>query len=121
MNETNRGIYKCLATNPIGMDERKFLVAIHVAPTIDSTGLAKTRHAIVGQTVTLECPARASPPPTRRWYYEGAEMYPRDTVKIVSSLNLQKTIKTFPPLAIHHQSRRLLDYQQRRPTPCRKL
>lgn len=86
INETNRGIYKCVAINPIGIDERKIMVTVHVAPVIDMTGIAKTRNAIVNETITLECPASASPPPERRWYFEGTQIHARSMNDMVRKL-----------------------------------
>lgn len=77
VTEQQRGVYSCIAENEIGKDERKILVTVHIAPVIEASGLTKTRHAIVNQTVRLECPARASPPPQRRWSYEGTPLFAR--------------------------------------------
>ncbi|KAI6240753.1 EGF-like domain-containing protein [Aphelenchoides fujianensis] len=77
VTEQQRGVYSCIAENEIGKDERKILVTVHIAPVIEAAGLTKTRHAIVNQTVRLECPARASPPPQRRWSYEGTPLFAR--------------------------------------------
>ncbi|KAI6172894.1 EGF-like domain-containing protein [Aphelenchoides besseyi] len=77
VNEQQRGVYKCVAENSIGRDEREILVTVHIAPIIEGAGLAKTKHAIANETVRLECPARASPPPERRWSYEGTPLFAR--------------------------------------------
>lgn len=84
INDSNRGIYKCVATNPVGTDERTIMVTVHTAPIIDSVGLVKSRTAIVNGTVVLECPARASPPPERRWFYEGTQIYSRSMNDMVN-------------------------------------
>lgn len=60
------------------------MVTVHTAPIIDSVGLAKSRNAVVNETITLECPARASPPPERQWYYEGTQIYSRNMNDMVS-------------------------------------
>lgn len=73
-----------MATNPIGSDEREIMVTVHTAPIIDSVGLTKSRNAVVNETITLECPARASPPPERQWYYEGTQIYSRNMNDMVS-------------------------------------
>jgi hypothetical protein len=93
INETNRGIYKCVALNPIGMDERTIMVTVHVAPVIDVSGTARTRNAIVNETITLECPANSYPPPERRWYFEGTQIHTRSMNDMVSV-----SIKSFSTL-----------------------
>ncbi|CAD5230519.1 unnamed protein product [Bursaphelenchus okinawaensis] len=74
VDENNRGTYKCVAQNDIGQDERSVLITVYIAPQIDKSKLIKAKHSIVNDTVTLECPARAFPPPTREWTYEGTRL-----------------------------------------------
>ena len=45
------------------------------APVIDGSGEVRVITVIVNETATLPCPARADPPPTREWTYEGRRVY----------------------------------------------
>ncbi|CAD5233395.1 unnamed protein product [Bursaphelenchus xylophilus] len=74
VDENNRGTYKCVAKNDIGQDERSILVTVHIAPQIDKSKLIRSKSAKVNETVVLECPARAFPPPERNWTYEDSKL-----------------------------------------------
>ena len=69
IDERHKGDYKCVATNPSGKDEITMSVTVHTAPVIDD--VSKTLVANVNGTAILPCPARATPPPTRVWLYDG--------------------------------------------------
>ncbi|WKY14387.1 hypothetical protein Q1695_000159 [Nippostrongylus brasiliensis] len=71
VEETHRGQLKCVASNEVGKDERVVTLTVHTAPIIDGSGETINIAALLNETVTLPCPARAIPPPIRIWSYEG--------------------------------------------------
>ncbi|VDM47645.1 unnamed protein product [Toxocara canis] len=75
-DELHRGHFKCVAENEVGIDERIVILTVHTAPTIEGSGQVKTIVVNVNETAVLPCPARAQPPPTRAWSYEGDRLYP---------------------------------------------
>ncbi|KAG5850585.1 hypothetical protein ANANG_G00084020 [Anguilla anguilla] len=62
--------FQCVATNEAGDHERKFSVAVHVPPSIRSTGSSE-RSVILHKSVTLQCVASGIPAPSITWLKDG--------------------------------------------------
>ncbi|GMT31155.1 hypothetical protein PFISCL1PPCAC_22452 [Pristionchus fissidentatus] len=73
VGEAHRGKYKCVAENDAGKDERVVDVRIHIAPDIPGPEEILIT-ANLNESLVLECPARAHPPPERIWTYEGMKI-----------------------------------------------
>ncbi|KAM3729106.1 Hemicentin-1 [Dirofilaria immitis] len=73
VDELHRGQFKCVATNNFGRDEKTITLTVHTTPIIEGSDQVITTN--VNQSVLLPCPARALPPPSRVWNYEGNRIY----------------------------------------------
>uniref|UniRef100_UPI00398EE55D hemicentin-1-like n=1 Tax=Pristiophorus japonicus TaxID=55135 RepID=UPI00398EE55D len=70
------GIYRCVATNSAGQDVTEMTLVVLEAPFF-AEGLAlfdAKQERLVGEKVTLPCPANGSPPPVIRWLQNGLEL-----------------------------------------------
>ncbi|CAG9531886.1 unnamed protein product [Cercopithifilaria johnstoni] len=67
---SHRGIYRCLATNPAGRDERDTLVIVQEPPTISPNTLSDYT-TVEGDRIELHCFASANPSPTITWSRKG--------------------------------------------------
>ncbi|PAV72711.1 hypothetical protein WR25_18698 isoform C [Diploscapter pachys] len=74
VDEIHKGELKCVSNNLAGQDEKVVTLTIHTAPIIEGSGQTIHRMAHVNDTVTLPCPAFASPPPVRIWSYESQKI-----------------------------------------------
>uniref|UniRef100_A0A183D0C0 Ig-like domain-containing protein n=1 Tax=Gongylonema pulchrum TaxID=637853 RepID=A0A183D0C0_9BILA len=74
-DDLHRGQFKCVASNDVGKDEKVVTLTVHTAPTIEGSGQLKVITTNVNTSVLLACPARAFPPPSRTWSYEGDRIY----------------------------------------------
>ncbi|ULT80160.1 hypothetical protein L3Y34_010619 [Caenorhabditis briggsae] len=72
VKEEHRGTFTCHAQNAAGNDTREVTLTIHTTPTISAENQEKT--ALQNETIVLECPAQALPPPVRVWTYEGEKI-----------------------------------------------
>ncbi|GMT05475.1 hypothetical protein PENTCL1PPCAC_27649, partial [Pristionchus entomophagus] len=77
VGEAHRGKFKCVAENDAGKDERVVDVRIHIAPDIPGPEEILIT-ANINTSLSLECPARAHPPPERIWTYEGVKIDPNN-------------------------------------------
>ncbi|OZC05581.1 immunoglobulin domain protein, partial [Onchocerca flexuosa] len=75
VHELHRGQFKCVATNNVGKDEKLITLTVHTVPIIEGSDQLKVVTTNVNQSVLLPCPARAFPPPSRTWNYEGNRIY----------------------------------------------
>ncbi|KAG5276279.1 hypothetical protein AALO_G00130100 [Alosa alosa] len=69
--------FQCVATNEAGEQEREFNVAVHVPPSIRSTGPAE-RSVVLQRPISLQCVASGIPAPSITWLKDGR---PVDTTR----------------------------------------
>ncbi|XP_036375886.1 hemicentin-1 [Megalops cyprinoides] len=62
--------FQCVATNEAGDHERTFSVAVHVPPSIRSTGPSE-RSVVLHKSISLQCVASGIPMPTITWLKDG--------------------------------------------------
>ncbi|XP_073415578.1 hemicentin-2 isoform X1 [Dendrobates tinctorius] len=73
LQASDSGEYTCIASNPIGSTSLKFIVEIHIAPSI-LPGPSMVSSS-VNQTAVLPCWAEGLPPPTVTWKKDGSLLY----------------------------------------------
>ncbi|XP_073909095.1 hemicentin-2 isoform X2 [Castor canadensis] len=71
VQERDRGLYSCLASNEAGEARRNFSVEVLVPPSIDSEDLEEMIKVSEGQTAQLTCNATGHPPPKVTWFKDG--------------------------------------------------
>ncbi|CAH1786157.1 unnamed protein product, partial [Owenia fusiformis] len=81
VSDTTR--YTCRAENPAGQAEKYFNLAVHVPPTINGSRGVQTLSVVIGQSITIDCPADGIPPPRIRWFREG------EPLSLLSNPNLR--------------------------------
>ncbi|XP_019904855.2 hemicentin-1 isoform X2 [Esox lucius] len=74
---TDTGRFQCVATNDAGDHERDFNVAVHVPPSIRSTGLSE-RVVVLHKPIRFQCVHSGIPLPSLTWLKDGR---PVDTSK----------------------------------------
>ncbi|XP_031431207.1 LOW QUALITY PROTEIN: hemicentin-1 [Clupea harengus] len=62
--------FQCIATNEAGEQEREFNVAVHVPPSIRSTGHVE-RSVVLQRPISLQCVASGIPAPSITWLKDG--------------------------------------------------
>uniref|UniRef100_A0A1I7TZZ9 Hemicentin-1 n=1 Tax=Caenorhabditis tropicalis TaxID=1561998 RepID=A0A1I7TZZ9_9PELO len=72
IKEAHKGTFTCHAQNAAGNDTRAVTLTVHTTPTINAENQEKT--ALQNESVVLECPAQALPPPVRIWTHEGEKI-----------------------------------------------
>uniref|UniRef100_A0A0R3RPN4 Hemicentin-1-like n=1 Tax=Elaeophora elaphi TaxID=1147741 RepID=A0A0R3RPN4_9BILA len=70
VQRSHHGIYRCMATNPAGRDERNTLVIVQEPPVISPSTLSDYT-TVEGDRIELRCFASANPPPTITWSRKG--------------------------------------------------
>ncbi|CAJ0944218.1 unnamed protein product [Ranitomeya imitator] len=70
LQASDSGEYTCIASNPIGSTSLKFIVEIHIAPSILPGPSVVS--ASVNQTAVLPCWAEGLPPPAITWKKDGS-------------------------------------------------
>uniref|UniRef100_A0A0N4ZRH6 Hemicentin-1 n=1 Tax=Parastrongyloides trichosuri TaxID=131310 RepID=A0A0N4ZRH6_PARTI len=88
VKSAQRGIFKCVASNDIGEDEKEITLNVHVAPTIKNDLTTRNLTVAVNDIVNLPCSANANPPPKRVWKFEGNNIY--ETTVNGGTLSIQK-------------------------------
>ncbi|XP_071430396.1 hemicentin-2 [Pithys albifrons albifrons] len=91
---SDSGHYTCVATNPVGEDDRDFIVHVQVPPLFqqqtspkealeifyreeDQDGeVTEHRQAVLNQPTALYCDTSAIPPPQLTWYKDGEPLSP---------------------------------------------
>ncbi|XP_029139698.1 matrix-remodeling-associated protein 5 [Protobothrops mucrosquamatus] len=80
-NFSDRGIYKCIASNAAGADS--IAVRLHIAalPPIIEQEKEENISLNMGQNVNIHCSAKAAPPPGIRWVlFDGTQIQPSQFV-----------------------------------------
>ncbi|XP_049335709.1 hemicentin-1 isoform X1 [Astyanax mexicanus] len=67
---SDTALFQCVASNEAGEQERDFKVAVHVPPSIRSTGPAE-RSVILHNPMSLQCVATGVPAPSITWLKDG--------------------------------------------------
>ncbi|XP_074524022.1 hemicentin-1 [Halichoeres trimaculatus] len=84
---TDSGTYICVAQNPAGTALGKTKLRVQVPPVISSE--TKTYVAPVDSSVTLQCQADGSPPPSVSWHKDGQPLRESVRQRVLSSGSLQ--------------------------------
>ncbi|CAJ1060969.1 hemicentin-1 [Xyrichtys novacula] len=84
---SDSGTYICVAQNPAGTALGKTKLRVQVPPVITSE--TQTYVAPVDSSVTLQCQADGSPPPSVSWYKDGQPLRESVRQRVLSSGSLQ--------------------------------
>ncbi|XP_032334547.1 hemicentin-2 isoform X3 [Camelus ferus] len=68
------GTYTCVAENAQAEARKDFVVAVLVAPRIQSSGATQEHSILEGQQVRLDCEADGQPPPNVTWLKDGSPL-----------------------------------------------
>ncbi|XP_035116313.2 hemicentin-2 isoform X6 [Callithrix jacchus] len=71
MQEQDRGLYSCLASNEAGEVRRNFSVEVLVPPSIENEDLEEVIKVPEGQTAHLTCNVTGHPQPKVTWFKDG--------------------------------------------------
>ncbi|XP_046530474.1 hemicentin-2 isoform X1 [Equus quagga] len=74
LQPTQAGTYTCVAKNAQAEARKDFMVAVLVAPRIQSSGATQEHNILEGQDVRLDCEADGQPPPEVAWLKDGAPL-----------------------------------------------
>ncbi|XP_067398294.1 hemicentin-2 [Emydura macquarii macquarii] len=69
--DSDAGIYTCVASSRAGVAERSFVLQIQVPPVLEPPESSEDVTAARDSAVTFTCAARGSPPPTLTWLKDG--------------------------------------------------
>ncbi|NXH09925.1 MXRA5 protein, partial [Bucco capensis] len=78
---SDRGVYKCIASNAAGADS--IAVRLHIAalPPIIQQGKQENISLPLGSSINIHCTAKAAPPPSIRWVvFDGTQIRPSQFV-----------------------------------------
>ncbi|XP_068096243.1 hemicentin-1 isoform X2 [Hyperolius riggenbachi] len=67
------GEYECVATNVVGQDKKKFLLNVHVLPSIQGPQ-EEYHNGVIQNSVTLSCHSYGIPTPTITWLKDGNQI-----------------------------------------------
>ncbi|KAK3506808.1 hypothetical protein QTP70_028372 [Hemibagrus guttatus] len=79
---SDTALFQCVASNEAGEQERDFKVAVHVPPSIRSTGSTE-RSVVLHNPVSLQCVVSGVPAPSITWLKDGR---PVDTTQVLLKL-----------------------------------
>ncbi|XP_053542916.1 hemicentin-1 isoform X1 [Ictalurus punctatus] len=79
---SDSALFQCVATNEAGEQERDFKVAVHVPPSVRSTGPAE-RSVVLYNPVSLQCVVSGIPAPSITWLKDGR---PVDATQVLLKL-----------------------------------
>ncbi|KAK3592726.1 hypothetical protein CHS0354_007728 [Potamilus streckersoni] len=84
---SHTGKYICYAENQAGITEKTFEVQVQVLPTIRGSERVQNKWVVIGQPLTLECPAEGIPTPKIKWVRRGEEIrqYGNPSIRIVDN------------------------------------
>ncbi|XP_039268950.2 hemicentin-1-like [Styela clava] len=67
----DEGVYKCVATNEAGSDDKTHTVNVQVPPKFSGDDIPANVSVVEGEDITLTCYASGDPPPTITWLKNG--------------------------------------------------
>ncbi|XP_023961842.2 hemicentin-2 isoform X1 [Chrysemys picta bellii] len=71
VQDSDTGIYTCVASSRAGVAERSFILQIQVPPALEPSGSSEAVTAVTDSAVTFTCAASGSPLPTLTWLKDG--------------------------------------------------
>nr|XP_032653549.1 hemicentin-2 isoform X2 [Chelonoidis abingdonii] len=71
VQDSDTGIYTCVASSRAGVAERSFILQIQVPPALEPSGSSEAVTAVTNSAVTFTCAASGSPLPTLTWLKDG--------------------------------------------------
>ncbi|KAI1891477.1 hypothetical protein AGOR_G00144220 [Albula goreensis] len=87
--------FQCVATNEAGDHKRTFSVAVHVPPSIRSTGPSE-RSVVLHKSITLQCVASGIPAPSITWLKDGRPVNTaQEHLKLESAGRVLEIVKAF--------------------------
>ncbi|XP_012495163.1 PREDICTED: hemicentin-2 [Propithecus coquereli] len=82
VQERDRGLYSCLASNAAGVVRRNFSVEVLVPPRMENEDLEEVIRVPEGQTAHLPCSATGHPQPQLTWFKDGRPLSGGDALHI---------------------------------------
>ncbi|XP_061842088.1 hemicentin-1 [Nerophis lumbriciformis] len=82
---SHAGTYTCVAKNSEGQEQKDFMLAVQVSPTILDSNHPSEVSAPTGEEVTLECKAAGNPTPHLSWLKDGVTLEGSDTRHIAAT------------------------------------
>ncbi|XP_053415690.1 hemicentin-2 [Nycticebus coucang] len=82
VQERDRGLYSCLASNKAGVVQRNFSVEVLVPPRMENEDLEEVIRVTEGQTAHLTCNATGHPQPKVMWFKDGRPLAAGDALHI---------------------------------------
>ncbi|XP_030391160.1 hemicentin-2 isoform X4 [Gopherus evgoodei] len=71
VQDSDTGIYTCVASSRAGVAERSFILQIQVPPALEPSESSEAVTAVTNSAVTFTCAASGSPLPTLTWLKDG--------------------------------------------------
>lgn len=84
VQESDRGLYSCLASNEAGEARRNFSLEVLVPPSIENEDVEETIEVLEGDPTHLACNASGHPQPMVTWFQDGQVLADGDTHHVSS-------------------------------------
>ncbi|XP_060069782.1 hemicentin-1-like [Ylistrum balloti] len=83
--DSDRGMYRCIATNRAGRDAADMELVVLVPPDIDESNTVYTPRVVVNRTVLLECAVSGVPTPTVQWFLNDQPVRQTDRISLLGN------------------------------------
>ncbi|XP_033761247.1 hemicentin-1-like [Pecten maximus] len=83
--DSDRGLYRCIATNRAGRDAADMELVVLVPPDIDESNTVYTPRVVVNRTVLLECAVSGVPTPTVQWFLNDRPIRQTNRIRLLAS------------------------------------